>query len=92
VYTVGAYGFFALPYTIVVYPFVFMFMPVLWKRAKDFGYVTAGDVVHGQYGSRGLELAVAATGVIAMKAIARGNSPCSQSAFSTAVMPTSWRA
>ena len=65
VYTVGAYGFFALPYTIVVYPFVFMVMPVLWKRAKAFGYVTAGDVVHGQYGSRGLELAVAATGVIA---------------------------
>ena len=65
VYTVGAYGFFALPYTIIVYPFVFMVMPVLWKRAKDFGYVTAGDVVHGQYGSRGLELAVAATGVIA---------------------------
>jgi len=65
VYTVGAYGFFALPYTIVVYPFVFMVMPILWKRARDFGYVTAGDVVHGQYGSRGLELAVAATGVIA---------------------------
>ena len=61
----GAYGFFALPYTIVVYPFVFMVMPVLWRRARDFGYVTAGDVVHGQYGSRGLELAVAATGVIA---------------------------
>jgi len=33
--------------------------------AKDFGYVTAGDVVHGQFGSRGLELAVAVTGVIA---------------------------
>jgi SSS family solute:Na+ symporter len=65
VYTVGAYGFFALPYTIVVYPFVFMVMPVLWQRAREFGYVTAGDVVHGQYGSRGLELAVAATGVIA---------------------------
>jgi len=65
VYTVGAYGFFALPYTIVVYPFVFMVMPVLWRRARDFGYVTAGDVVHGQYGSRGLELVVAATGVIA---------------------------
>ncbi|PZM07728.1 monocarboxylate uptake permease MctP [Rhizobium tubonense] len=65
VYAVGAYGFFALPYTIVVYPFVFMVMPVLWKRARDNGYVTAGDVVHGQYGSRGLELAVAVTGVLA---------------------------
>ncbi|OLP60877.1 sodium:solute symporter [Xaviernesmea oryzae] len=65
VYVVGAYGFFALPYTIIVYPFVFLVMPVLWRRARDRGYVTAGDVVHGQYGSRGLELAVAATGVIA---------------------------
>jgi SSS family solute:Na+ symporter len=65
VYAVGAYGFFALPYTIIVYPFVFMVMPVLWKRARDNNYVTAGDVVHGQYGSRGLELAVAITGVIA---------------------------
>jgi SSS family solute:Na+ symporter len=65
VYSVGAYGFFALPYTIIVYPFVFAVMPVLWKLANDRGYVTAADVVHGQYGSRALELAVAVTGVIA---------------------------
>ncbi|MFB9266297.1 monocarboxylate uptake permease MctP [Bradyrhizobium erythrophlei] len=65
VYAVGAYGFFALPYTIIVYPFVFAVMPVLWKVAKEKGYVTAGDVVRGRYGSRGLELAVAATGVLA---------------------------
>lgn len=62
---VGAYGFFALPYTIIVYPFVFAVMPLLWKRARDAGYVTAGDIVHGQFGSRALELAVAATGVVA---------------------------
>src|ERR1700735_3824809 len=30
VYTVGAYGFFALPYTIIVYPFIFLIMPRLW--------------------------------------------------------------
>lgn len=65
VYAVGAYGFFALPYTIIVYPFVFAVMPVLWRVAKDKGYVTAGDVVRGAYGSRSLELAVAATGVLA---------------------------
>ena len=29
VYSVGAYGFFALPYTIIVYPFVFAAMPKL---------------------------------------------------------------
>src|SRR5499425_3543641 len=52
VYAVGAYGFFALPYTIIVYPFVFAVMPRLWRVAKDRGYVTAADVVHGRYGSR----------------------------------------
>src|SRR6202789_2489159 len=28
VYAVGAYGFFALPYTIIVYPFLFAVMPL----------------------------------------------------------------
>jgi len=65
VYAVGAYGFFALPYTIIVYPFVFAVMPLLWKAAKAKGYVTAGDVVRGMHGSRALELAVALTGVAA---------------------------
>lgn len=65
VYAVGAYGFFALPYTIIVYPFVFAVMPVLWRVAKQHGYVTAADVVYGRYGSRLLELAVALTAVVA---------------------------
>src|SRR3984957_5883533 len=65
VYAVGAYGFFALPYTIIVYPFVFAVMPLLWKTAHANGYVTAADVVLGAYGSRGLELAVALTGMVA---------------------------
>jgi SSS family solute:Na+ symporter len=65
VYAVGAYGFFALPYTIIVYPIVFAIMPRLWTVAANSGYVTAADVVHGRYGSRALELAVAVTGVVA---------------------------
>src|ERR1700758_5389048 len=65
VYAVGAYGFFALPYTIIVYPFVFAIMPILWKVAHRNGYVTAADVVQGIYNSRGLELAVAVTGMVA---------------------------
>jgi SSS family solute:Na+ symporter len=65
VYAVGAYGFFALPYTIIVYPFVFAIMPVLWKQAHANGHVTAADVVQGNYQSRGLELAVAITGMVA---------------------------
>jgi len=65
VYAVGAYGFFALPYTILVYPVVFTIMPRLWREAAKAGHVTAADVVFGRYGSRPLELAVAATGIVA---------------------------
>ena len=65
VYAVGAYGFFALPYTIIVYPIVFAIMPRLWAVAAKAGHVTAADVVHGRYNSRALELAVAITGVLA---------------------------
>ncbi|HUI22146.1 MAG TPA: sodium:solute symporter family protein [Methylocella sp.] len=65
VYATGAYGFFAMPYTILLYPFVFAFMPVLWRAAKKHNHVTAADVVYGHYGHRPLELAVALTGVVA---------------------------
>ena len=65
VYAVGAYGFFALPYTIIVYPFVFLSMPRLWTVAHRNGYVTAADVVLGTLSSSGLELAVALTGILA---------------------------
>ena len=65
VYAVGAYGFFALPYTILVYPIVFCIMPKLWTVAQKAGHVTAADVVFGRFKSRPLELAVAVTGVVA---------------------------
>src|SRR3981081_2018536 len=65
VYAVGAYGFFALPSTISVSPLVLAAMPMLWKVAHANGHVTAADVVHGTYNSRGLELAVAVTGMVA---------------------------
>src|SRR6201986_1493882 len=65
VYAVGAYGFFALPYTVIVYPFVFAVMPILWKVAHANGYVTSADVVLGIYGSRALELAGGLTGLVA---------------------------
>ena len=45
VFGVGAQGFFALPYTIIVYPLVFMLMPRLWTVSHKRGYVTAADFV-----------------------------------------------
>ncbi|TWJ16571.1 monocarboxylate uptake permease MctP [Geobacter argillaceus] len=65
VYGVGAAGFFALPYTIIVYPFVYLTMPRLWAVAKRHGLVTPADFVQSRYGSRGLSLAVAFTGILA---------------------------
>jgi SSS family solute:Na+ symporter len=65
VWGVGAPGFFALPYTIIVYPFVFVAMPRLWAVSHRHGYVTPADFVRGRYGSRWLALAVALTGLLA---------------------------
>ncbi len=65
VYAVGAAGFYALAYQIVVYPIVFIFAPRLWSVARARGYVTPGEFVRGRYGSQGLGLAVTFTGILA---------------------------
>ena len=65
VYATGAAGFYALSYTIMVFPIVFIFAPRLWSVARAHGYVTPGEFVRGRKGSQGLGLAVAATGILA---------------------------
>jgi SSS family solute:Na+ symporter len=65
VWGVGAAGFFALPYTILVYPVVFLLMPRLWSVSRRHGYVTPADFVRGRYGSGILALAIALTGILA---------------------------
>jgi SSS family solute:Na+ symporter len=61
----GASGFFAVPYTILVYPLVYAVYPRLWSVAKAKGYVTAADFVRGRFGNGTLALAVAVTGIVA---------------------------
>jgi SSS family solute:Na+ symporter len=58
-------GFFAVPYTIILYPIIFIFMARLWSVSHRHGYVTPADFVRGRYDSRGLSLAVALTGFVA---------------------------
>ncbi|MGI9092131.1 MAG: monocarboxylate uptake permease MctP [Mycobacteriales bacterium] len=65
VYGAGAIGFFAVPYTIIVYPLIFIFMPRLWSVSHRHGYVTPADFVRGRFDCRPLSLAVAVTGIIA---------------------------
>jgi solute:Na+ symporter, SSS family len=61
----GALGLFALPYTIIVYPLVYLIMPKLWAVAKERGHVTPADYVRDRFGSRFLALLIALTGILA---------------------------
>src|SRR5690349_23502528 len=45
-------GFFAVPYTIVLYPIIFIFMARLWSVSHRHGYVTSADFVQGRYGDQ----------------------------------------
>ena len=65
VFGAGAIGFFALPYTIIVYPLVFLILPRMWSVAHKHNFITAGDFVLGRYGNEWLALAVAITGIVA---------------------------
>ncbi|OYV87367.1 MAG: sodium:solute symporter [Planctomycetia bacterium 21-64-5] len=65
VFGAGAMGFFALPYTVIAYPLVFMVLPRLWRVAHKHNFITGADFVRGRYGSPTLALLVALTGILA---------------------------
>jgi len=61
----GAVAFFAVPYTIMIYPLLFLAFRRLWHVCHKHGYITAGDFVRGRFGNRWLALAVTVTGIVA---------------------------
>jgi SSS family solute:Na+ symporter len=61
----GALAFFAVPYTIVVYPLLFLVFPRLWNVCAKRGYITGSDFVRGRFGNRWLALAITLTGIAA---------------------------
>ena len=61
----GAIAFFAVPYTIVIYPILFLAFPRLWYVCQKHQYITAADFVRGRFGNRWLALAMAITGIVA---------------------------
>jgi len=61
----GAIAFFAIPYTIIVYPILFLAFPRLWYVCHKHNYITAADFVRGRFGNRWLALAVTITGIVA---------------------------
>ncbi len=62
----GSIGFFAVAYTILVFPVALIFLPRLWSVSRVHGYVTPADFIRGRYGSRGLATAAAFTGILAL--------------------------
>jgi SSS family solute:Na+ symporter len=61
----GAIAFFAVPYTIMIYPSLFLVFPRLWHVCHKHHYITAADFVRGRFGNRWLALAVTITGIVA---------------------------
>jgi SSS family solute:Na+ symporter len=50
----------------MVFPIALVFLPRLWSIARTHNYVTPADFIRGRYGSRGLSLAMAITGIVAL--------------------------
>ncbi|MFC6887239.1 monocarboxylate uptake permease MctP [Actinomadura yumaensis] len=65
VFGAGAAGFYAVPYTIVVYPLVFLVLIRLWSVSHVHGFVTPADFVRARFGSPTLALVIAVTGIVA---------------------------
>jgi SSS family solute:Na+ symporter len=65
VFASGATGFFAVPYTIIIYPMGFLVLTRIWSVSYRHGFVTPADFVRGRFGSPTLALLVAITGIIA---------------------------
>ncbi len=65
VFSAGAIGFYAVPYTILIYPLAFLVLTRLWSVSYRHGYVTPADFVRGRFGSPTLALLVALTGIVA---------------------------
>lgn len=62
----GALGLFALPYVIMVYPFLYVFGPKLWQVGRRRGHITSSDYVVDRFDSRLLGLLMAITGIVAL--------------------------
>src|SRR3982751_2277093 len=61
----GAAGFFAVPYTIVIYPLVFLVVIRLWSVSHVRGFVTPADFLRSRFDSPTMALLGAITGIVA---------------------------
>lgn len=66
VYGTGAMGFFAVPYVILMYPYMMVVLPRLWRLCHERGCITFADYVRSRWHLRPLTIAVAVTGILAL--------------------------
>ncbi len=65
IFSLGAFGFYAVPNAVVLYALGFLFLPKLVALAHKKGYVTLTDFVNDRFSSRSLGLAITLTGLLA---------------------------
>ncbi|MGL5808521.1 MAG: sodium:solute symporter family protein [Nocardioides sp.] len=65
VFSVGAFGFFAVPYVVIVIPVAAVVLPWLWRLCTEHGWLTPADIARDRFDSPWLGFAVAATGILA---------------------------
>ncbi|MDG6939272.1 MAG: sodium:solute symporter [Nitrososphaerota archaeon] len=66
VYLLGAFGFFGVAYQAMVFAFAMIFVPVLWSRAHQKGYITSSDFVKDRFRSTTLSIFLALVGIVAL--------------------------
>jgi SSS family solute:Na+ symporter len=66
VFGAGSIGFYAMPYLVLAYLVLYLFVPKLWRQAKESGYVTGADYVKARFSSRTLSIVIALTGILSM--------------------------
>jgi SSS family solute:Na+ symporter len=66
IFASGAIGMYAVSYAAMAYPIAFIFLPRLWSVCRVHNYATQADFIRGRFGSRGLALAMAFTGILAL--------------------------
>jgi SSS family solute:Na+ symporter len=65
IFGAGAAGFFAVPYTVIIYPLFFLILIRLWSVSHRHGFVTPADFVRTRFDSPTLALVIAITGIVA---------------------------
>jgi SSS family solute:Na+ symporter len=66
VFTLGAFGYMAITYQAMVFAFTILVLPRLWTKAKEKGYLTLGDTIKGETGSKALSILFALVGIGAL--------------------------